>query len=77
MIRAVDRCVDVVDVEGGRLTLYHDPSYEAAIIEAEEAPRDWGVKVDDLVALMAGRPVRCLPTGFAGQPPIVRTYRFS
>lgn len=42
-------CVEVVDVEGGRLTLYHDPSYEAAIVEAEEAARDWGVEVDDLV----------------------------
>jgi hypothetical protein len=42
-------CVDVVAIEGGRLTLYHDPSYEAAIVEAEEAARDWIVKVDDLV----------------------------
>lgn len=42
--------VDVVDVDGGRLTLYDDTSYEAAIVEAEEAARDWGVKVDDHVA---------------------------
>ena len=42
--------VDVVDAEGGRLTVYDDASYEKAIIEAEEAARDWGVKVDDLVA---------------------------
>ncbi|MGU3316301.1 hypothetical protein ACLBWH_12190 [Sphingomonas sp. M6A6_1c] len=46
-------CVDVVDVEGGRLTLYHDPSYEVAIVEAEEAARDWGVIVNDLVAPIA------------------------
>jgi hypothetical protein len=41
--------VDVVDVEGNRLTLYDDTSYENAIIEAEEAARDWGVAVDDAV----------------------------
>jgi hypothetical protein len=43
-------CVDVVDADGCRLTLYHDPSYEAAIVEAEEAARDWGIPVDDLVS---------------------------
>lgn len=42
--------VDVVDVEGNRLTLYDDASYEKAIIEAEGASRDWGIPVDDLVA---------------------------
>jgi len=43
-------CVDVVDVEGNRLTLYDDTSYEDAIIEAEHASRDWGVPVNDNVA---------------------------
>jgi hypothetical protein len=41
--------VQVVDVEGGRLTLSDNRSYEAAIIEAEEAAREWGVEVHDLV----------------------------
>jgi len=43
-------CVDVVDIEGNRLTLYDDVSYEKAIIEAEEAAHDWGVRVDDVTA---------------------------
>ena len=42
--------VDVVDVEGSRLTLFNDRSYEAAIVEAEEAAREWGVQVHDLVS---------------------------
>lgn len=41
--------VDVVDVEGNRLTVYDGTSYEEAIIEAETAARDWGVPVDDIV----------------------------
>jgi len=41
---------EVVDVDGNRLTLYCDTSYETAIIEAEEAARDWAVPVDDLVS---------------------------
>lgn len=43
--------VEVVDVEGGRFALRDDPSYECAIVEAEEAARDWGVPVDDLVSI--------------------------
>ncbi len=44
-------CVDVVDIDGNRLTLYDDASYESAIIEAEKAGLDWGIPVDDAVAL--------------------------
>jgi hypothetical protein len=43
--------VEVVDVEGWRLVLDTHPSYEAAIIEAEESAPDWGVLVDDLVGV--------------------------
>lgn len=41
--------VRVVFVDGGHLTLMDDASYEAAIIEAEEAAADWGIPVHDLV----------------------------
>lgn len=43
-------CVDVVDAEDNRLTLLLDRSYEKAIVEAENAAREWGVAVDDKVA---------------------------
>lgn len=48
--RKMNFYVDVVFADGARLTLHDDPSYEAAIIEAEEAARDWKVAVHDLVA---------------------------
>ncbi|PZR77111.1 MAG: hypothetical protein DI537_43650 [Stutzerimonas stutzeri] len=40
--------VDVVDIEGCRLTIYDGRSYEAAIVEAEEAAREWNVEVRDM-----------------------------
>jgi hypothetical protein len=41
--------VGVVDEEGNTLTIHDSRSYEEAIIAAEEAGRDWGVHVVDLV----------------------------
>jgi hypothetical protein len=41
--------VDVVETDGGRLTLECGTSYEKAIIEAEEAAAEWQVAVHDLV----------------------------
>lgn len=41
--------VELVDFESNRLTLCTDASYEAAIIEAENAAKEWEVPVDDLV----------------------------
>lgn len=41
--------VDVVFADGARLTLHDDASYDAAIVEAEEAAAEWGVIVRDLV----------------------------
>lgn len=43
--------VDVVEADGARLTLYDDRSYEAALIEADQASRDWGVPVRDRTRL--------------------------
>ena len=41
--------VEAVGVDGSRLTLYCDASYEAAIVDAEEAAKDWAVAVHDVV----------------------------
>lgn len=41
--------VSMVDTEGCSLMLHDGLSYEQAIIEAEEAARDWGVPVNDRV----------------------------
>jgi hypothetical protein len=43
--------VGVVDVEGNTLTIHDGRSYEDAIVAAEEAARDWGVVVHDLVGV--------------------------
>ncbi|MFQ3894572.1 hypothetical protein [Sphingobium sp. R-7] len=43
--------VDVVDTEGGRLTIWDGRSYEQAILEAEEAAQEWEVEARDMVTL--------------------------
>jgi len=45
--------VDSVEADGGRICMWSGPSYEAAILEAEEMAAEYGEQVVDLV--MASR----------------------